>query len=261
MERYNNLLIVLTPFVASIAAILAWVAKIRWSKEYQLLTEKRVADVEKNATERIAAAEASAEAKVAIAESKASAAKEFADYTEKRFKALVDFGPDEIKKYFEDILNLDKLKIAELQDLLQKANAEIQEKLQEINSLKEERHRNWEVIENTEKVLSEVKKEKSYLEGKLQEMEMRLEESTVVLRIINRPEFDMEAVRNMLEQYEKGKKWILSPARHALEQKQAARHASAQAVKRKLAEMGAEEKEADYAQQHMKMEIDENKKK
>ena len=56
MDKLSSLLTMLTPFVASIAAILAWVAKIRWAKEYQLLTEKRVADVEKNASERITAA-------------------------------------------------------------------------------------------------------------------------------------------------------------------------------------------------------------
>ncbi len=267
LDDLINLLTRLTPIAALIAAILAWVAKIRWAKEYQQLNEKRVKDVEKNADERIKAATAladanaatkiaAADAKAATAESKALAAQDLADFAEKRFKALTDFGPEEIKKYFEGVISLDRQKITELQDLLQKANMEMQEKIQEINRLKEEAYRNREVIDNKEKALAEMRKEKSYLQGKLQEMEKRIEENDMVLRVINRPEFDMVAVRNMLEHYERERRWILSPTRYAYAQRQAERHTKTQEVRERLANIDAEEEVSDRARQHMKMNFD-----
>ena len=238
MDYWVGLLSKLTPFVASVAAILAWVAKIRWAKEYQVLTD----------------------AKVAAAESKALAAKDLADFTEKRFKALADFGPEEIKKYFEGVISLDKLRIAELQELLERANLEIQAKADEIKTLKEQAYRNREIIDNTEELISAMKKEKNYLEERLKEFEKSIEENDVVLRVISRPQFDMEAVRNMIQQFEREKRWILSPARSALAQKQAARQANAQAVKHKLAAMDSEEKVSTYAQHRREMDLDEGAK-
>lgn len=241
LADFKDWILLITPGLASLAAILAWIAKIRWAKEYEKTVKMRIETVEKIAEERVATADKILAERIAIAESRAVEAKELAEFSEKRYKALIDFGPDKIRKYFEETISLDQQKLQELEFLLKKAKQEIEEKQQEIIILKQEAYKNKEKIENTEKLLIETRRQKEFFERKLREIEERKEENNSILQFLDRPEFDADTVKFMLAQYESTKNWILSSTRRRHEDAKANRHAQAQKVKQKLAEIDAKE--------------------
>src|ERR1044072_2026751 len=192
---------------SSVAAILAWFAKLRWSHDYKTATEERI----KLAEDRV-------------------------KFTEEQVKVLADFTPDRIKAHFETLRGVDKERVQFFVEQLTKAKEEIIERDKKIAELQQQSRVNADEVEKLKLANKEAKDQIEYLErqvGKIQKRERKVES---VLDYIQEEDFPMNTVQTILGGYEARKNMALSGFTQSMQASAVEKQIAQQALYKKLAE-------------------------
>lgn len=190
---------IVIPVLTTIGAILAWLAKIRWSEEYRLATEKRI----EVASER-----------VAVAEARVAAADKHAEFLERELRAVAEFGPAKIREYIDSMRILDKQKIAELEALLDRTREEAKTKEMELQEMKETDASNREVLLDLEDYLRISTDQIKYLDERIQQLMKRDDEIASVQKIVDRPDFPIDVINAYLSALETKKRGVRYAREH-----------------------------------------------
>lgn len=246
---------ILIPIVTSVAAILAWVAKIRWSNEYREVVDKQINAAGKAAEDRITIAKERADLAEKNAKDSIAQAEKHVEYLEKELKIYAELAPQKIREHFEAMGHLDRQRIINLQQLLDRAKEEIREKEKEIADLKHQARHSMERLDELQSSLAQTRKQEAFIEQQLHILSNRDEDLNTVMQVLNRPDFDMETVRVILERIESEKRWISSTARKALAQKQSER---ARQTRKAVEAARAKNVQRESAQQSMKASMEDS---
>jgi hypothetical protein len=230
---------IILPLATTIAAILAWVAKIRWSKELQTLYAARISNAEQLWEARLANAEKQIE------------------YHVQQAKDAIEFGPQKMREYFDAIRTIDQQHLSELKQRLDKALTEIQEREQQIEELRTDATQKYDRITRLEAALVKAKAQADFVQERLQALRQQDDDVATALDVVNRPMFDIDFVRERLRYLEIDKGWAASATRAALEAKQLAREQQQRRTMQAVRQANAKQEDATHAEQAIRRNFDE----
>ena len=179
----------LIPLVASlasaVAAILAWIAKIRWSDEYSKAKDETI----KAKDTLIQVKDAQLQTLITNKDEIMKAKDEQIKVLEREVNSLNELTPMKIREYFLSV----REQMEEYNNLLKKeldeAHKELSTKSEEIHNLKQEGEKNISEIEKLEEERQRIAEAVSTLEDQLKELQQRSDNQKEIL--IRMPKIDM----------------------------------------------------------------------
>jgi chromosome segregation ATPase len=210
---------VVVPLAASLAAILAWIAKIRWSAEYRQLAEQRLEVVTSSASER-----------VAIAQARSEVAEKHAEYLEREVRSLVELQPAKILEHFGSMRDLDQQRILELEALLAATRSDVVNREHQIEEIHEAARAEHEHVQQLREYLEVSQRQIAYLEEQLGRLRDHDNDIASAQAVLERPEFPMDVVRAYLARLDSERNWKVSPHAKEFERRKQLRRAQERKV-------------------------------
>jgi hypothetical protein len=240
MNFDTDLLRDLTPIVASLAAITAWVAKIRWADEYRTLSDKRIDTIEKGTSE-----------KIAVAERELAEVQKQLEYWRQQAHSLIELSPTKIAEQFHALRALDQERISELIALLESKEEELKSKQAQLEELRRTSSVDHARQHELEEVLKLTQGQVNYLHEQLSKLAERDEKVASILEVIYRPEFQMEAVQAYVSHLDSEKRWLTSAARKNFERAKSDGYARTKYAREEYASRKERAEQEERARNHM----------
>lgn len=167
----SQLIALVTSLASATAAVLAWIAKIRWADEYSKAKDETI----KAKDMLIEVKEAQLQTLIINKNEIIKVKEEQIGVLEKQVKSLSELTPMKIREYFLSV----REQMEEYNNLLKKelddARNELESKSQEISNLKQEGEKNISEIEKLEEERQHIAEAANTLENQLSELRQRYE--------------------------------------------------------------------------------------
>ncbi|MEO0704406.1 MAG: hypothetical protein AAF050_01945 [Cyanobacteria bacterium J06649_5] len=201
----------------SIGAILAWVTKLKWAEEYKTVVKAKMA---------------LADEQLSVVKKNAALADELnkkqIEFAENQVRSLAEFAPSKMQEHFSAIRQIERERIETLANELASAQQEISDKNRIIDQLQQQQTGlETTEIEKLQEAKNILNRKVEYLNKQLADLQGRDQEIIQILNFMERPEFPIDTIKEVLERFDSRKRWVLSETKERLEKEKRERQAQA----------------------------------